>query len=155
MATKETAIQTLIGPTISAMGFELWGISHISQGRNSRLVIYIDSDKGVTVDDCADISRQVSALLDVEDPISGHYDLEVSSPGMDRPLYTLSHYERYAGHQIQLRLRVPFEGRRKFQGLLAGVEQDEVLLHVDGEEYAFPIEGIERANVMPTFENKR
>lgn len=155
MATKETAIQTLIRPTILAMGFELWGISHISQGRTSRLVIYIDSDKGITVDDCADVSRQVSALLDVEDPITGHYDLEVSSPGMDRPLYTLSHYERYAGHQVQLRLRVPFEGRRKFQGLLAGVEQDEVLVHVDGEEYTFPIESIERANVMPTFENKR
>ena len=155
MATKETAIQTLIEPTISAMGFELWGVSQLSQGRHSRLVIYIDSDSGVTVDDCADVSRQVSALLDVEDPITGHYDLEVSSPGMDRPLYTLSHYERFAGHQIQLRLRVPFEGRRKFQGLLAGVEQDEVLLHLEGEEYAFPFESIEHANVVPTFENKR
>ena len=154
MATKETTIQTLIKPTISALGFELWGVSHLSQGRRSKLVIYIDSEKGVTVDDCADISRQVSALLDVEDPIAGHYDLEVSSPGMDRPLYTLSHYERFAGHHIQLRLRAPFEGRRKFQGLLAGVEHDEVLVHIEGEEYAFPIDSIERANVVPAFANK-
>lgn len=153
MATKETAIKALIEPTITAMGFELWGIHYLSQGKHSRLIIFIESDKGVGVDDCADVSRQVSALLDVEDPIHGHYNLEVSSPGLDRPLFTLSQFERFAGHLVQVRLRVPFENRRKFQGLLAGVEQDEVLIRIDDQEYGFPLETIERAQVVPTFEN--
>ncbi|WP_027349597.1 ribosome maturation factor RimP [Halotalea alkalilenta] len=152
MATKEQAIQALIEPTINAMGFELWGVDYVAQGKNSRLVVYIDSDKGVNVDDCAKVSRQVSGLLDVEDPIAGQYNLEVSSPGMDRPLYTLSQFERFAGHRVQLRLRIPFEGRRKFQGLLIGLEEDEVILRVDQEEFGFPIETIERAQVVPTFE---
>ncbi|ANF56073.1 ribosome maturation factor RimP [Halotalea alkalilenta] len=152
MATKEQAIQALIEPTVNAMGFELWGVDYVAQGKNSRLVVYIDSDKGVNVDDCAKVSRQVSGLLDVEDPIAGQYNLEVSSPGMDRPLYTLSQFERFAGHRVQLRLRIPFEGRRKFQGLLIGLEEDEVILRVDQEEFGFPIETIERAQVVPTFE---
>nr|WP_298250629.1 ribosome maturation factor RimP [uncultured Halomonas sp.] len=153
MATKDAALHTLIDPVVTAMGFELWGIDHLSQGKHSRLVIYIDHDDGITVDDCADISRQVSALFDVEDPISGEYRLEVSSPGMDRPLFTLDHFSRYRGHDVALKLRAPFEGRRKFQGLLAGVEGDEVLLQVDGEEYCFPVDSIDQARVVPRFED--
>jgi len=103
------------------------------------------------VDDCARVSHQVSGILDVEDPIPEQYMLEVSSPGMDRPLYTLEQFQAYAGHQVQLRLRMPFEGRRKFKGLLNGVEGDEVLLVVDDEEYLLPIDYIDRANVIPQF----
>nr|WP_281376045.1 ribosome maturation factor RimP [Halomonas cerina] len=145
-------MHALIEPVVSTMGFELWGIDHLSQGKHSRLVIYIDHPDGVNVEDCADVSRQVSAVLDVEDPIAGEYRLEVSSPGMDRPLYTLDQFSRYAGHTISLRLRVPFDGRRKFQGLLAGVESDEVLLQLDGEEYCFPIESIDQARIVPQFD---
>nr|WP_284047844.1 ribosome maturation factor RimP [Halomonas gemina] len=144
-------MHALIEPVVSAMGFELWGIDHLSQGKHSRLVIYIDHQDGVSVDDCADVSRQVSAVLDVEDPVPGEYRLEVSSPGMDRPLFTLDQFERYAGHVVAVKLRLPFDGRRKFQGLLAGVESDEVLLQIDGEEYCFPIEGIDQARVVPQF----
>ena len=151
MAIKDAALHALIEPVVSAMGFELWGIDHLSQGKHSRLVIYIDHEDGVSVDDCADVSRQVSAVLDVEDPVPGEYRLEVSSPGMDRPLFTLEQFERYAGHVVAVKLRVPFDGRRKFQGLLAGIENDEVLLQVDGEEYCFPIEGIDQARVVPQF----
>lgn len=151
MAIKDAALHALIEPVVSAMGFELWGIDHLSQGKHSRLVIYIDHDDGVSVDDCADVSRQVSAVLDVEDPVPGEYRLEVSSPGMDRPLFTLEQFERYAGHVVAVKLRLPFDGRRKFQGLLAGVESDEVLLQIDGEEYCFPIEGIDQARVVPQF----
>lgn len=149
MATKDTALKALIEPVVTAMGFELWGIDHLSQGKHSRLVIFIDHSEGVGVDDCADISRQVSAVLDVEDPIAGEYRLEVSSPGMDRPLFTLEQFERYAGHTVAVKLRAPFDGRRKFQGLLAGVEGDEVLLQLDGEEYCFPIESINQARIVP------
>ncbi|MCL7941296.1 ribosome maturation factor RimP [Halomonas sp. ATCH28] len=151
MAIKDAALHALIEPVVSAMGFELWGIDHLSQGKHSRLVIYIDHQDGVSVDDCADVSRQVSAVLDVEDPVPGEYRLEVSSPGMDRPLFTLDQFERYAGHVVAVKLRLPFDGRRKFQGLLAGVESDEVLLQIDGEEYCFPIEGIDQARVVPQF----
>ncbi|WP_136249087.1 ribosome maturation factor RimP [Halomonas borealis] len=153
MATKDAALHALIEPVVSAMGFELWGIDYLSQGKHSRLVVYIDHADGVSVDDCADVSRQVSAVFDVEDPINGEYRLEVSSPGMDRPLFTLEQFARYAGHKVALKLRVPFDGRRKFQGLLAGVESDEVLVRLDDEEYCFPIESIDQARVVPQFED--
>ena len=151
MAIKNAALHALIEPVATAMGFELWGIDHLSQGKHSRLVIYIDHEDGISVDDCADVSRQVSAVLDVEDPLPGEYRLEVSSPGMDRPLFTLDQFARYAGNVVAVKLRLPFDGRRKFQGLLAGVEGDEVLLQIDGEEYCFPIEGIDQARVVPQF----
>lgn len=86
MATKHAALHALIEPVAAAMGFELWGIDYLSHGKHSRLIIYIERDSGVSVGDCADISRQVSAVLDVEDPIAEAYRLEVSSPGMARPL---------------------------------------------------------------------
>ncbi|MGO2131583.1 MAG: ribosome maturation factor RimP [Halomonas sp.] len=153
MTIKDAALHALVEPVVDAMGFELWGVDYISQGKHSRLLIYIDQESGVSVDDCADVSRQVSAVLDVEDPIAGEYRLEVSSPGMDRPLFTLDQFERYAGHVVSVKLRVAFDGRRKFQGLLAGVEADEVLLQVDGEEYCFPVEIIEQARVVPQFDS--
>nr|WP_275423212.1 MULTISPECIES: ribosome maturation factor RimP [unclassified Modicisalibacter] len=145
-------MNALIEPVVTGMGFELWGIDHLSQGKHSRLVVYIDSPDGITVDDCADVSRQISGILDVEDPIPGQYQLEVSSPGMDRPLFTLEQFARYQGHVVALRLRSPFDGRRKFKGLLAGVENDEVLLQLDGEEYCFPIDTIDQARIVPQFD---
>ncbi|SFU94138.1 ribosome maturation factor RimP [Halomonas korlensis] len=153
MAIKDAALQALIEPVVTSMGLELWGIDYLSQGKHTRLVIYIEHDDGVTVDDCADVSRQVSAVLDVEDPIHGEYRLEVSSPGMDRPLFTLDHFTRYRGHQVNIKLRTPFDGRRKFQGLLAGVEGDDVLLQLDGEEYCFPIDTIDQARLVPRFDD--
>ncbi|WP_136066879.1 ribosome maturation factor RimP [Modicisalibacter radicis] len=152
MANKHAALNALIEPVVTAMGFELWGIELLPQGKHSRLVVYIDSPAGITVDHCADVSRQISAVLDVEDPIPGKYQLEVSSPGLDRPLFELEQFARFKGHVISLRLRAPFEGRRKFKGLLAGVENDEVLLQLDGEEYCFPIDGIEQARIVPQFD---
>jgi ribosome maturation factor RimP len=144
-------LQALIEPVVSALGLELWGVEFHAAGRNSTLRIYIDAPDGVSVDDCARVSHQVSGVLDVEDPIPEQYLLEVSSPGLDRPLYTLAQFQAYAGHQVQLRLRAPFEGRRKFKGLLNGVEGDAVLLVVDEEEYLLPIDQIDRANVIPQF----
>ena len=109
-------------------------------------------ESGIGIEDCERVSRQLSAVLDVEDPIAGDYTLEVSSPGMDRPLYTLAHYQRFVGNQIALTLRMAFEGRRKFAGLLKGVEGDEVVIQVEQEEFLFPIESIEKANVVPQFD---
>ncbi|TNE78719.1 MAG: ribosome maturation factor RimP [Gammaproteobacteria bacterium] len=152
MATKEEALKAMIAPVVEALGCELWGLEYLSSGRNALLRIYIDrAEDGVTVDDCEKVSRQVSSLMDVEDPISGEYTLEVSSPGLERPLYTLDQFQQYVGEEVAVRLRFPYEGRRKFKGRLNGVEGEDILLIVDDHEYLFPVDSIEKANVVPRF----
>ena len=148
MAVKNDLLYKLLEPAVRALGFELWGIEFISQGRHSTVRIYIESVKGINVDDCAAVSHQLSGILDVEDPISGEYTLEVSSPGLDRPLFSLEQYQRYVGEQLNIRMRVPFEGRRKFTGLLAAIENEELVLQLDGHEYLLPIEAIDKANIV-------
>lgn len=148
---KEQQIQALIAPVVTDLGYELWGVEYQAHGREALLRIYIDSPDGITVDDCATVSREVGALLDVEDPINSEYLLEVSSPGMDRPLYTLDQFSRYSGELVKVRLRSPFEGRRNFSGLLKGVEGDEVVVEVDASEYLLPIDLIDKATVVPRF----
>ncbi len=134
---------------MEAMGFELWGVEYFSQGRHSLLRLYIESESGVTVDDCAAVSRQAGSVLDVEDPISGEYTLEVSSPGLDRLLFRLDQYPAYVGEQLELRLRTPYEGRRRFRGTLQGVEGEDVVLRVDDHEYLLPYGSIDRARIQP------
>ncbi|GAB2886313.1 ribosome maturation factor RimP [Microbulbifer echini] len=152
MASKRELLEELLAPVVASLGCELWGIDYQTHGRNALLRIYIDSENGIGVDDCEKVSRQSSAVLDVEDPISGKYTLEVSSPGLDRPLYKLDHYTRFIGAQIEVRLRMPLDGQRKWRGLLAGVEGDEIVLRVDSEnEYLLPIDSIEKANIIPQF----
>ncbi|MBR9911364.1 MAG: ribosome maturation factor RimP [Gammaproteobacteria bacterium] len=151
MASKHDQLLELLAPVVESMGCQLWGLEYFSQGRHSTLRIYIERPEGVGLQECEQVSRQVSSVLDVEDPIAGEYTLEVSSPGMDRPLYTLEQFARYAGEQVSVRLRSAFEGRRKFSGQLRGVEGDEVLVVVDEHEYLLPIELIEKANVIPRF----
>jgi ribosome maturation factor RimP len=151
VSAKLKLLHELIEPVVQGLDLELWGIEYNAAGKTSMLRIYIDSPNGVSVDDCARVSHQVSGVMDVEDPITENYTLEVSSPGMDRPLYTLAQYEEFVGHVIQLRLRSPFEGRRKFKGILNGVEGEDVLLVVDNTEYLLPLDLIDRANVVPQF----
>ena len=151
MSAKLKLLHELIEPGVTSLGFELWGIEYLAHGAHSVLRVYIDAEHGITVDDCAKVSHQISGVLDVEEPISGQYNLEVSSPGLDRPLFTLAQFVAFTGHKVEVRLRVPFEGRRKFKGLLNGVEGDEVLVIVDKEEYLLPIDSIDRANVVPQF----
>ena len=153
MSTKFAQLEELIRPVVVGLGFEFWGLEYLSLGKDSVLRVFIETDaeKGIDVEDCAAVSRQVSAIMDVEDPISGEYNLEVSSPGLDRPLFELSQYQRFMGSVVSLRLRVPFDGRRKFKGQLTGIEGDEVVLLVDNEEYLLPIELIEKANIVPQF----
>ena len=129
-----------------------WGVEFISQGRHSVLRVYIDRPEGILIDDCEAVSRQVSGILDVEDPISGEYTLEVSSPGMDRPLFTLEQFAKHAGEQVKIRLRSPYEGRRNYQGILRGVEEQDVVVLVDDHEYLLPIDSIDKANIIPRFD---
>ena len=152
MATKEQQIQALLEPTVEALGYELWGLEYLSQGRHSTLRLYIESEQGISVDDCAAVSEQVSSVMDVEDPISGEYTLEVSSPGMDRLLFKPDQYAAYQGEILELRLRTAFEGRRKFKGILKGIEGDDVVIQVDDHEYLLPFGAIEKARVQPRFD---
>jgi ribosome maturation factor RimP len=138
----------LLEPAVTVFGLELWGLEFHVGGKRAQLRVYIDSENGVTVDDCAKVSRQISSVLDVEDPIKSEYVLEVSSPGIDRPLYTLEQYRSYIGSLIKLQLRFPFEGRRNFTGQLTGVEGDEVVIVVDNHEYLFPLASVDKAQVV-------
>ncbi len=141
-------VTDLIGTTIQALGLELWGVELIQQGRYSLLRIYIECEEGVTIDDCEKVSRQVSALMDVEDPIAGEYTLEVSSPGVDRPLFTVGQYEQYIGSEVNLKLRRALQGRRKFKGQIIKVTGDNICLLVEGTEYDLEHSEIEKANVV-------
>ena len=152
MAVADSKIRQLLQPVVEALGCELWGIDLQTGAKTKLLRIYIDKDNDlVGIEDCERVSRQASSILDVEDAINGEYILEVSSPGMDRPLYEIGQYEKYVGEDISLRLRFPYEGRRNFKGRLTGVDGDEIILVVTDHEYLFPVEGIEKANVVPRF----
>ena len=152
MAVADSRIRQLLQPVVEALGCELWGVDLQTGAKTKLLRIYIDKDDDlVGIEDCERVSRQASSILDVEDAINGEYILEVSSPGMDRPLYEIGQYEKYVGEDISLRLRFPYEGRRNFKGRLTGVDGDEIILVVTDHEYPFPVEGIEKANVVPRF----
>ena len=151
MASKQEQLQALIAPIVASLQCELWGLEYLTQGRYTTLRLYIDAENGVTLEDCEKVSRQVSSVMDVEDPIEGEYTLEVSSPGMDRPLYTPAHYARYIGEQVSLRLRVARDGRRKFKGTILAVEGADVRVAVEDKEYLLAIDAIDKANIVPRF----
>ena len=151
MATLEQNLQEMLQGAVEDLGCELWGIECQRAGRFMTVRLFVDKEGGVTVDDCADVSRQVSAILDVEDPIADKYNLEVSSPGLDRPLFTLPQFERYIGQDIAVNLRIPVMERRKWQGKLERIENDMVILIVDGQEQVLVFGNIQKANVVAKF----
>lgn len=148
MAQASPKIQAIIEPAVTTLGYELVGIEYLPQGRHSLLRVYIDHEDGIDVDDCAEVSYQVSAVLDVEDPIHGEYTLEVSSPGLERPLFTAEHYARFVGNLAELRLRAPQDGRRKFKGRLLSVADGQVVMEVDGTEVQISLENIEKGHLV-------
>ena len=154
MARESAELRRLIEPAVTALGFELVGVEFI-HGKSGLLRIYIDHEGGVSVDDCKSVSYQVSGLLDVEDPIRGQYTLEVSSPGLDRPLFQARDYERFAGHQVSLRLSVPVAGRRRFKGTLIGLRDDQVVLKMVDEELVVPLHEIDQARLVPDYDSHR
>ncbi|WP_314816090.1 ribosome maturation factor RimP [Aggregatibacter segnis] len=151
MATLEQKLQDLLQGSVEDLGCELWGIECQRVGRYLTVRLFIDKEGGVTVEDCADVSRQVSAVLDVEDPIADKYNLEVSSPGLDRPLFTLAQYTRYVGQEIVVHLRIPVADRRKWQGELAKIENGMITLIVDKQEQVLAFGNIQKANVVAKF----
>ncbi len=141
----------MLEPAVEALGFELLGLEFVQAGRHSTLRVYIEHENGITVDNCADVSRQVSAILDVEDPITNEYDLEVSSPGVDRPLFKPAHYEQAQGEELRVRTKLPQDGRRNFKGDLVAVSGDMITLKIDGQDHMIMLSNIERANIIAKF----
>ncbi len=141
----------LVASAVEPLGYELLGVEYLAQGRHSVLRIYIDSPDGINLDDCERASRQVSAVLDVDDPIKGQYTLEMSSPGLDRPLFTAEHFTQFIGHEVKLRLHSPLEGQRRFKALIKGVEDDVIHLASSetDEEWQISLDNIEKANLLP------
>ena len=146
----ENKIEQLLRPLIQDMGYELWGCEYLAQGRHSVLRIYIDKPDGIDIDDCQQVSHAVSAMLDVEDPIPGHYSLEVSSPGVPRPIFYSWQYQRYLGEVVQIKLYHPFEGRRKYVGTIVSADEAEVVIHSGESEQHFPVSNIVKANLIGT-----
>ena len=137
----------LIQPTINNMGYELWGCEYLSQGKHSLLRIYIDKPEGIGIEDCQEVSKQISALLDVEDPISGNYSLEISSPGIPKPLFSSWQYKRYIGQMIQVKTFKPVNGKRKFSGIIVSVSESTVVLEINNEHQELLFSNIVRANL--------
>ncbi len=151
MAKFEHKLTEMLRPAVEETGKELLGIEFVSAGKHSVLRIYIEHVNGIDVDDCAEVSRQVSAILDVEDPISTEYNLEVSSPGLDRPLFEMAHYQAVIGEIINVKLSIPLNGRRKFKGKLISIENNSLIVVVDGEDYPLDINNIDKGNLVPLF----
>ena len=149
MSGKEALLTQLLRPTVESMGYSLWGIELISPGRRPTVRLYIEAESGVTVDDCAQVSHQVSGILDVEDPVSGEYTLEVSSPGVDRLLFHPEQYPPYIGEIVDVRLRLPVDGRRRFKGNLAVAEKETIVIEVDDQPYELPLRSVDRARAHP------
>jgi ribosome maturation factor RimP len=147
----ELELTTMLEPAVEALGFELLGLEFVQAGRHSTLRVYIEHENGITVDNCADVSRQVSAILDVEDPITNEYDLEVSSPGVDRPLFKPAHFEQAQGEEVRVRTKLPQDGRRNFKGDLVSVSGDMITLQIDGQDHMIMLSNIERANIIAKF----
>jgi len=152
MGPMEERVQRLLEPTVVGLGYELLGIEYLSQGKHSRLRLFIDGPDGIGVKDCEMVSRQASAVLDVEDPIKGHYSLEVSSPGTDRPLFKPEHYASFIGQEVKLRTRLPVEGQRNFQGEIQAVEDNRIYIEIkDAGQLEISCDEIEKANLVPKF----
>lgn len=148
---KHQELRALLEPVVNVLGCELVGIEYLPQGKRSLLRVYIDKEGGVTIDDCGDVSHQISAVMDVEDPIREQYTLEVSSPGLDRPLFTIEHFARYIGSRVKLRLYAAVNERRNFSGTITATEQNNVIVDVDGEQMVFDLDSIEKARLVPEF----
>ncbi|WP_223620088.1 ribosome maturation factor RimP [Lysobacter sp. ESA13C] len=162
MTDKATQIAALLAPTVESLGVELLGVEYLPAAGNAVLRIYIDvpadeaaagadgaEPRSVSIEDCEAVSREVSAQLDVEDPISSNYTLEVSSPGIDRPLFTLEHYRRLVGETVKVALKLPHEGRRRLQGRIVAIEGEQVVFTVEAATFTVPFANIDKGRLVP------
>lgn len=151
MSSMQHRLTEMLSEPVSALGYELWGVQFVRAGNHSTLRLFIDHENGITVDDCAAVSRQVGAVLDVEDPISSEYSLEVSSPGLDRPLFTAAHYQKYMGCEVAVVLNIAMDGRRKWQGEIVAVEGDMITLRQNDNQQNLALPNVQKAHLVPKF----
>lgn len=146
-------LQDLVEPVVTDLGYELVGVEYLSNPKNRVVRIYIDAEpNGILVEDCERVSREISALFDVEEPVPGQYTLEVSSPGIERPLFTAAHFARFAGEIAAVQLEVPINGRRRFKGVIVRADDNSVVLNVDGQEVEMAVADVARAHLAPDLE---
>lgn len=151
MTGLEKQLTELLDAPVAASGYELVGLEFIRAGEHSTLRIFIDHENGINVDDCAEVSRQVSAVMDVEDPITVVYNLEVSSPGLERPLFKPAHYQQFIDHDVNVVLKMAVNNRRKWKGVISAIEGEIVTVTVDGQPEQFALSNISKANLIPKF----
>ena len=144
-------LTSMLRPLVEELGYEFVGLEYSNNPKNPVLIVYIDKQGGISVDDCESTSREIAALLDVEDPIPGHFVLEVSSPGLDRPLFSLEHFQQFAGELAQVNLYAPLKGRRKFKGRILGVTDGQVNIDQDGTEISLEHGNIAKARLVPDY----
>jgi ribosome maturation factor RimP len=142
-------LAALLTPLVEGLGYELWELEYAPGRGNSVLRLYIDAAAGIAIEDCERVSRAVSEVLDAEDPIPGQYTLEVSSPGLDRPLRTAAQFARYVGELVYVETAQAIEGRRRFRGALTAVDAATLEVEVDGKRWTLPINGIRKAHLAP------
>ena len=145
-------LNELLQPLVEDLGYEFVGLEYNSNPKHAMLRIYIDHENGVGIEDCETVSRETAALLDVKDPIRSHYNLEVSSPGLDRPLFIPAHYREFIGKPVQINLFAPMDGRRKFSGPILGADEHAVTIEQDGSEIALEIDNIVKARLVPDYD---
>jgi len=141
-------LEQLIGRIVTGLGFDIWGVEYRPHSESALLRIFIEKEGGITIDDCTAVSRQVGAALDVEDLIPLAYVLEVSSPGIDRVLFTPEQYQDYLGHAAKIRTRTPVDGRRNFRGTLQSLDDDSVTIHVDNDDFVIPFNVVDRTRLV-------
>lgn len=152
MEPADSRLNQIARGVVEPLGYELVAVELFQRGAAGAILrIYIDHERGIGVEDCAAVSDQLSAVLDVEDPLQGHYDLEVSSPGLDRPLVFPAHFKRFEGARARIRLSEKLDGRRSLEGILRGCDDAIVRLEADGRDWAIPIQRIEIARLVPEF----
>ncbi len=152
LSQLENRLTEMLSPAVEAIGFELLGCEFVRAGKHSTLRLYIDHENGIEVDDCAEVSHQASAVLDVEDPISTEYNLEVSSPGMDRPLFKPSHFKKFVGEVVAVKTNMPQQGRRNFKGNLLNASDIDIEVKVDNESFTLAYNNINKANLIASFD---
>lgn len=150
MSSSPDKFTQLLAPGVEGLGYELVGVEHLPMGKHSVLRIYIDSPNGITVKDCSDVSHQVSGVLEVEEPIKGQFTLEVSSPGIDRPLFNLEQFKKFVGSDVKLKLYHAIEGQRKITGLIESVEGEEIkVTDIDSSTtFELQMDDIDKANII-------
>jgi ribosome maturation factor RimP len=142
-------LANFLEPAVERLGYELVDLEVRLGGKGGLVRLYIDKPDGIDLDDCEKVSLAVSAVLDVEDPVPGNYNLEVSSPGLDRKLTKIEHFQRFEGETVKVQLRFPIEGRRRFRGTLLSSDDENIVVEVDGESFSLPLKTIDTARLVP------